>query len=58
MPADFDKCVSEGGRVRTMTLSGGKYMHICYGKDGKSHHGEVKMKEMTPEPKTFRYKKK
>ncbi len=42
MPADFDKCVSGGGRVVTKTLKGGKYIHICYDKAGKSHSGEVK----------------
>jgi len=41
MPADFEKCVREGGRVRTKKLSGGRYMHICF-KDGKSYAGEVK----------------
>lgn len=45
MPADFDKCVSDGGRVRTMPLKDGKYMHVCYDKAGKSHSGEVKTKE-------------
>ena len=42
MPADFEKCVNEGGRVRTMTLKGGRYMRICYDKAGKSHAGEVR----------------
>ena len=42
MPADFDACVKEGGRVRTMKIKGGRYMHICYDKAGKSHAGEVK----------------
>ena len=42
MPEDFDKCRSEGGRVRTMTLKGGRYMRVCYDKQGKSHAGEVK----------------
>ena len=45
MPANFDKCVSEGGRVRTMTLKGGRYMRVCYDKQGKSHAGEVKTKK-------------
>jgi len=44
MPADFETCVKNGGRVRTKQLSGGKYMHICF-KDGKSHAGYVKMKQ-------------
>lgn len=42
MPEDFDRCVSEGGRVRTKQLSDGRYIHICFDKNGKSHAGEVK----------------
>lgn len=42
MPKDFTKCVADGGRVRTMKIKGGKYMHICYDKQGKSYSGEVK----------------
>ena len=49
MPADFDKCVAEGGRVRTMKVGKGRYMHICYDKAGKSHAGEVKTKEKKSE---------
>jgi len=45
MPADFDKCVKEGGRVRTMPVKGGRFMRICFDKAGKSHAGEVKTKE-------------
>jgi len=41
MPAAFEKCVREGGRVRTKKLKGNKYIHICF-KDGKSYAGEVK----------------
>ena len=44
MPADFEKCAAEGGRVRTMKVGKSKYMHICYDKAGKSHAGEVKTK--------------
>lgn len=44
MPESFDKCVNEGGRVRTIKLKGGRYMRICY-LNGKSHAGEVKTKE-------------
>jgi len=42
MPEGFDKCVKEGGRVRTMKLNGGRHMRICYDKSGKSHAGEVR----------------
>ncbi len=45
MPRDFERCVKEGGRVRTIKLKGGKYLHICYDKQGKSHSGEVKTKK-------------
>ena len=41
MPAEFDACQKAGGRIRTITLKGGRFMHICY-LDGKSHAGEVK----------------
>lgn len=41
MPEAFERCVREGGRVRTKTLSGGRYMHICF-KNGKSYAGHVK----------------
>ena len=44
MPKDFDECKAEGGRIRTMPLSKGRYMHVCYDKAGKSHAGEVKQK--------------
>ena len=47
MPADFDKCVADGGRVRTMPLKGERYLHICYDKNGKSHAGEVRIKGQT-----------
>ena len=42
MPKDFDTCVAENGRVRTMKLKGGRYMHVCYDKQGKSYAGEIK----------------
>ena len=45
MPEAFEKCRREGGRIRTMSLSKGRYMHVCYDKAGKSHSGEVKTKK-------------
>lgn len=42
MPADFDACVANGGRVKTIKVGKNKYMHVCYDKEGKSHAGEVK----------------
>jgi len=45
MPAGFDKCRAEGGRIITKKLSGNKYIHICYDAKGKSHAGEVKLRK-------------
>lgn len=45
MPADFDKCVSDGGRVITLDVNSKQYMHVCYDKAGKAHKGEVKTKK-------------
>jgi len=44
MPAAFDKCASSGGRVRTKSLKGGKYVRLCF-KNGKSAAGHVKKKK-------------
>lgn len=44
MPADFLKCVKDGGRVRTKSLGDNKYMRICF-IGGKSYSGEVMTKE-------------
>ena len=41
MPADFDKCMKNGGKIRTKRLGGGKYMDICL-LNGKSYAGDVK----------------
>ncbi len=43
-PAAFERCVRNGGRVRTKSLPKGKYLRICRLK-GKSFAGEVKTKE-------------
>jgi hypothetical protein len=43
MPADFNKCVADGGRVRTIKIGKGRYAHICYDKAGKGHMGEIKL---------------
>ncbi len=42
MPPEFEKCILEGGRVRTIKLGGKKFRRICWDKKGKSHAGEVK----------------
>jgi len=44
MPEAFENCRKQGGRIRTIKLSGGKYMHVCY-LNGKSYRGEVKQKK-------------
>lgn len=44
MPADFDKCEREGGKIRTKTLPDNRYMHICIDKNGNTHAGEIKKK--------------
>jgi hypothetical protein len=48
MPADFERCIKQGGKVRTIPIKGHKdeYMHICYDKNGTSHAGEVKTKKI------------
>lgn len=44
MPVGFDRCRKQGGRIRTLKLKEGKYIHICY-LGGKSYKGEVKTKK-------------
>lgn len=45
-PQEFDKCVAGGGRVRTKTLSDGRYIHLCFPKGGgPGIAGEVKEKQ-------------
>jgi hypothetical protein len=50
MPAAFDKCVADGGRVITKTINKTQYMHICY-INGKSYSGEVKTKKAAGKPR-------
>ena len=49
MPADFDKCVKDGGKVRTVKLTKDKYMYVCYDKKGNSYSGEVHTKQKASE---------
>lgn len=44
MPADFERCVRQGGKVITRSLAHGRYIHICY-LGNKSFAGEVKTKK-------------
>ncbi len=46
MPKDFLNCIKNGGKVRTIKPSPGKYLHICY-INGKSYPGEVKETKKT-----------
>ena len=45
MPADFEKCIADGGRVITKKVGKDKYIRICYDSAGKSHSGEVQTKK-------------
>jgi len=43
MPAEFDACVSGGGKVITKKVNDRQYIHVCYPKGGgKPVSGEVK----------------
>jgi len=49
MPAGFDKCEKEGGKMRTVSgpnkrfgLGNGEYVHICFDKKGAMHRGYTK----------------
>lgn len=45
MPAKFDNCVKSGGKVRTKSLKGGKFIKICIPRGGgPSVGGEVKQR--------------
>ena len=42
VPKAFTKCVSDGGRVRTVKPKAGRYMKVCFPKGGgKSVSGEM-----------------
>jgi len=45
MPKEFTDCVKNDGKVVTKKLKGGKYLHICYDKEGNSYSGEVLTKK-------------
>lgn len=44
MPRAFENCLKNGGRVRTVSLKDGKYVHVCY-KGDKQFRGHVKTKK-------------
>jgi hypothetical protein len=41
MPKDFQKCVDNGGKVRTKDIYDKYYMYICYPPKGSSVAGEI-----------------
>ena len=43
MPAGFDACRKGGGKIRTIQMKGGRYMHVCI-LEGKTYKEEVKKK--------------
>ncbi|QGH73128.1 MAG: hypothetical protein [Podoviridae sp. ctviO18] len=49
MPQAFEQCRANGGKIRTKTLPGGKYVHFCI-LNGKSYRGYTKT------ARTSRYK--
>lgn len=50
MPRAFKRCASSGGRVRTKSLSKGRYIKVCF-KKSKSYAGHVEKKKKTQTPK-------
>jgi len=56
MPKAFDRCVKNGGRVKTKKLKGNKYMRICW-LNGKSYAGEIKTKKKKKVTKRKKKKK-
>ncbi len=57
MPADFEKCVRNGGRVRRVSgpakahgLGANEYINYCY-LNGESYRGEIHKKEEASEKK-------
>ncbi len=54
MPSDFLKAVAAGGKVETKQMSGGRYMHIVHGKDGKDYPSEIYTKKKLPSEKQVR----
>ncbi len=44
MPKAFTDAIKKGAKVRTVSLPGGKYIHVAY-LNGKEYKGEVKTDE-------------
>lgn len=54
MPPKFERCRRQGGKIRTKSLPGGRYMAVCVQSKGKTGPqggrtvaGEVKRKKKT-----------
>lgn len=45
MPASFNKCVKQDGKVVTKKLPKGRYKHLCKDSGGGWHAGETKIKK-------------
>lgn len=48
---DFEDCKKSGGKVVRKKLKGGRFISICYDKEGKSHAGDIVMVKKTEEVK-------
>lgn len=48
MPADFNRCQKNGGKIRTIEVGNGKYARVCI-LNGKTHMGEVREKAQASE---------
>lgn len=44
MPEAFERCRKKGGKIRTRTLSGGRYQYICI-LNGEVYPGEIHKKK-------------
>jgi hypothetical protein len=48
---DFEDCKKNGGKVVRKKLKGGRFISICYDKEGKSHAGDIGMVKKNEEVK-------
>ena len=49
MPIGFDKCVAQGGTIKTKQLKGNKFQRICI-LGGKTFAGEIKKRKHPKRP--------